>query len=81
MEDNCTFCDIANGTRPASIVYEDELTMAFIDIRQFHSGHTLVIPRRHVCDIRHLDETTGPRSWRPSYVLPAPLMPLFPTTG
>ena len=59
MNGNCTFCDIANGARSASIVCADELTMAFIDIRQFHSGHTLVIPRRHVGDIRHLDETTG----------------------
>lgn len=59
MNGDCTFCDIANGTRSASVVYADELTMAFIDIRQFHSGHTLVIPRRHVSDIRHLDETTG----------------------
>lgn len=59
MNGNCTFCDIANETRSASVVYADELTMAFIDIRQFHSGHTLVIPRGHVSDIRHLDETTG----------------------
>ena len=33
--------------------------MAFIDMRQFHPGHTLVIPRKHVQDIRHLDEKTG----------------------
>lgn len=44
MNGSCTFCDIANETRSASVVYADELTMAFIDIRQFHSGHTLVIP-------------------------------------
>ena len=33
---------------PASIVYEDDLTMAFVDLRQFHHGHTLVIPREHL---------------------------------
>ena len=59
MSDGCVFCDIAQETRPASVVCADELTMAFIDARQFHSGHTLVIPRQHVADIRDLDETTA----------------------
>ena len=59
MIDGCIFCEIGQETRPASIVYADELTMAFIDARQFHSGHTLVIPRQHIGDIRDLDDTTG----------------------
>ena len=59
MPGHCIFCEIAHETRPASIVHADELTMAFIDMRQFHPGHTLVIPRKHVQDIRHLDEKTG----------------------
>lgn len=59
MKVNCRFCEIALGTRPASLVYEDELTVAFVDSRQFHSGHTLVIPRLHVEDVRRLDEATG----------------------
>ncbi|MGB6604560.1 MAG: HIT domain-containing protein [Steroidobacteraceae bacterium] len=33
--------------------------MAFIDLRQFHAGHTLVIPRQHLRDIRELDDTTA----------------------
>ena len=33
--------------------------MAFMDIRQFHAGHTLVIPRRHIPDVRELDTPTG----------------------
>jgi len=33
--------------------------MAFLDRRQFHPGHTLVIPRQHLCDVRELDHTTG----------------------
>ena len=55
----CVFCEIVQRTRPASIVYEDDLTMAFMDLRQFHPGHTLVIPRRQVPDVRDLDATTG----------------------
>lgn len=59
MSDECIFCDIAQGTRPASVVFADELTMAFVDLRQFHDGHTLVIPRQHTRDVRDLDDTTG----------------------
>lgn len=33
--------------------------MAFVDLRQFHPGHVLVIPRKHFDDVRDLDERTG----------------------
>ena len=33
--------------------------MAFVDLRQFHPGHVLVIPREHFNDVRDLDERTG----------------------
>ena len=58
-DDSCLFCDIAAGKIPASIVHQDELTIAFMDLRQFHPGHTLVIPRRHFRDVRELDDSTG----------------------
>lgn len=59
MSERCIFCEIAQGVCPASIVYEDELTIAFVDVRQFHPGHTLVIPRKHFADVRELDPETG----------------------
>jgi histidine triad (HIT) family protein len=59
ISDQCAFCEIVRGTLPASVVWEDDLTMAFIDLRQFHAGHTLVIPRRHLRDVRELDDATG----------------------
>jgi histidine triad (HIT) family protein len=55
----CVFCEIVRGAAPASLVWEDELTMAFLDRRQFHPGHTLVIPRQHLRDVRELDRKTG----------------------
>jgi len=33
--------------------------MAFVDLRQFHPGHVLVIPKKHFNDVRDLDERTG----------------------
>jgi histidine triad (HIT) family protein len=59
MADGCVFCAIAKGDVRASIVCANDLAMAVIDLRQFHPGHTLVIPRQHFHDVRELDETTG----------------------
>lgn len=59
MADRCVFCEIVGGTESASIVWDDHLTMAFIDLRQFHPGHTLVVPKRHFGDVRELDDETG----------------------
>ena len=56
---NCAFCEIVAGRQAASVVYEDDRTMAFIDLRQFHPGHTLVIPKEHVPDVRNLSPDTG----------------------
>jgi histidine triad (HIT) family protein len=58
MSDTCVFCEIAARRCEASIVVDDALTVTFVDLRQFHSGHVLVIPRRHFNDIRDMDETS-----------------------
>jgi histidine triad (HIT) family protein len=44
----CLFCQIASGEVPAPIVFEDELSLAFLDHRPLFAGHTLLIPRLHV---------------------------------
>ncbi len=59
MSEDCVFCHIARGESPASIVYEDELILAFLNLNQFHPGHTLVIPREHLADVRELEAATG----------------------
>lgn len=43
----CIFCRIAAGELPASVVYEDEHAMAFLDIQPINPGHVLVIPKKH----------------------------------
>lgn len=48
MNDNsCIFCKIVRKQAPASVIYEDESVMAFLDIRPLNLGHTLVIPKEH----------------------------------
>jgi histidine triad (HIT) family protein len=47
-EDNCLFCRIVSGEVPATIVYEDDDSVAFLDHRPLFHGHTLLVPRAHV---------------------------------
>jgi len=48
---DCLFCKIAAGEIPATRVYEDERTIAFMDINPATRGHLLVIPREHATDL------------------------------
>jgi histidine triad (HIT) family protein len=48
---DCIFCGIVAGAMPAERVYEDEHTVAFLDIAPACDGHLLVIPRAHADDI------------------------------
>lgn len=44
---DCIFCKIINGQIPSYQVYEDNLFLAFLDIRPLNPGHVLVIPKKH----------------------------------
>jgi histidine triad (HIT) family protein len=59
MLTECIFCEIMAGRAPGDIVYQDDLTAAFIDPRQHNPGRVLVVPRIHINDIRQLDPRTG----------------------
>ena len=48
MADECLFCRIVSGELPATVVYEDENAVAFLDHRPLFPGHTLLVPRQHV---------------------------------
>jgi histidine triad (HIT) family protein len=57
----CPFCEIVAGTRSAHIVLDDELVVAFLDMRPLFPGHTLLIPREHVETLSDLPtERLGP---------------------
>ena len=52
---DCLFCTIVAGEIPATIVAEDERTIAFMDINPATRGHALVIPRAHARDVHEID--------------------------
>ena len=59
---DCLFCKIAAGEIPATVVREDERTIAFMDINPATRGHALVIPRTHAPDLWAVDPTTWRRA-------------------
>ncbi|HEX3391535.1 MAG TPA: HIT family protein [Solirubrobacteraceae bacterium] len=54
-EADCIFCKIVAGELPATVVDEDEQTIAFMDINPATRGHALVVPRRHAVDLLEID--------------------------
>jgi histidine triad (HIT) family protein len=59
MHMDCIFCRIAAGTLPATIVHEDEHTVAFRDVNPEAPTHVLIIPREHVSSVSDLSDTSG----------------------
>jgi histidine triad (HIT) family protein len=45
--EECVFCEILAGRLPAHVVFDDEVALAFLDVRPLFPGHTLVVPREH----------------------------------
>lgn len=45
---NCVFCRIVARQIPATVVHEDEHTLAFMDLGQVNPGHVLVAVKAHV---------------------------------
>jgi len=56
---DCPFCKIANGNLPASIVYQDDLITAFLDVQPINPGHILVIPNEHFQNLEELPPEIG----------------------
>ncbi|HYZ98536.1 MAG TPA: HIT domain-containing protein [Acidimicrobiales bacterium] len=44
---DCLFCEIVAGRRPAHVVLDDDVALAFLDLRPLFPGHTLLVPREH----------------------------------
>ncbi|WP_075090906.1 HIT family protein [Haloferula sp. BvORR071] len=60
----CTFCRIISGELSSARVGENELAIAFLDIRPVHRGHTLVVPRRHVPSFGDLTDSESSAVFR-----------------
>ena len=55
MED-CLFCKIIKGEIPSNKVYEDDEILAFYDINPAAKIHILVIPKKHIESLAHMEK-------------------------
>ncbi|MDO8529774.1 MAG: HIT family protein [bacterium] len=55
---DCIFCKIISGEIPSHKVYENEHTLAFLDIAPVNPGHTLVVSKKHFANLEEADEET-----------------------
>ena len=60
----CIFCRIVAKQIPATVVHEDEDTLAFMDIGQVNPGHVLVTVKKHADNIFALDEAQAAAVFR-----------------
>jgi histidine triad (HIT) family protein len=49
---DCLFCKIIAGKIPSKKVYEDDRTYAFEDINPQAPTHVLIVPKKHIVDIK-----------------------------
>jgi len=54
---DCVFCKIVAGQIPSTKVFEDEHTLAFMDLGQVNPGHVLVAVKKHAENLYALDDT------------------------
>lgn len=54
----CIFCRIIKREIPCTKIYEDSVTLAFLDLNPVNKGHTLVVPKKHSETILDTDEKT-----------------------
>lgn len=57
---DCIFCSIVKKESPTTIVYEDDYSIAFKDIKPQAPVHILVIPKKHIRTVLEIDEEDKP---------------------
>ena len=55
---DCIFCKILNGDIPGKFIYEDDILACFMDINPICDGHVLIVPKKHIEDVRSVDKDT-----------------------
>ncbi len=60
----CVFCQIIQGRADASVVFQDDVAVAFLDRAPLFAGHLLVAPREHVVTLADLPASDVGPFWR-----------------
>ena len=78
---DCVFCKIVAGQIPSTRVYEDEHSLAFMDIGQVNPGHVLVAVKKHADNIYALDDAQAAAVARTSVRLSRAIRDAFKPEG
>jgi histidine triad (HIT) family protein len=78
---DCVFCRIVAKQIPASVVYEDGDTLAFMDLGQVNPGHVLVAAKAHAENIYALDDEQAACVFRTAAKLARGLRDAFSPQG
>ena len=50
----CIFCKITEREIPSRIIFENDFTLAFLDISPISKGHTIIIPKNHYSNLEDI---------------------------
>ena len=78
---DCIFCKLVAGQIPSTRVYEDEHTLAFMDIGHVNPGHVLVAVKKHAANVFELEETQAEAVARTTVRLAKALKKAFDPEG
>jgi histidine triad (HIT) family protein len=63
-ETDCVFCKLTSCEQEVSVIHQDDLCLALMDIQPINPGHALVVPRRHAPYLADLDAEVGAQMFR-----------------
>ena len=69
VDSTCAFCKIASAEVKANIVFEDDVSLAFLDHRPVFPGHCLLIPKHHHETLADLPDDLIPPLFRNAQLL------------
>jgi histidine triad (HIT) family protein len=78
---DCVFCKIVAGQIPSTRVYEDEHTVAFMDLGHVNPGHVLVAVKKHAANLYELDDAQAAAVARASVRIARALKEAFEAEG
>ncbi|MFW9953179.1 MAG: HIT family protein [Candidatus Thorarchaeota archaeon] len=58
---DCIFCKIIRGEIPSSVIFEDDMCMAFMDVFPIREGHCLLVPKQHFTNMLDVDPKVAER--------------------
>jgi len=78
---DCVFCKIVAKQIPATVVHEDDHTLAFMDIGQVNPGHVLVALKAHAENVFALDDAQAAAVFRSAARLARAIRAAFAPQG